>query len=517
MTEPTDEGPIPAEVYDKGSLPTELYDEVEEERRRSDEFTALVERVNEMDLTPAEKAVAFRRGVWLRKARPEQLRPANLPGIFVMLGGRGSGKTRAGAEDLYWAAYQNPGTKWACISPTIGACRDVQFLGESGLRSVIPSVALYGGSWDKAFNATRLELRLANGSTIQGFGSVNPERLRGPNFAGWWVDEPASFADAWRLPFEIGTTFSNLVMATRTKIKGGVRGIVTGTPARCPLLTGDPILGLPGILTGIEAPQVTMTRMSTKDNLSNLDPSLAAVFLSLDGTRIGRQELDAEILTDVEGAKFQSYWLQVNEEGMLPHKRFIQIAIGVDPGGSEGNGGDETGLVVCGLDTDHKYWVLEDLSDRHLPGAWTSLVWDAVKRWRSQSTAPPVVVAEKNYGGPMVRHALETSDERILGIEVETPTASHGKTVRMSPVALLFEPSISHPLGTRAQYAQDMPLLANEATSFTDQSKWSPNRLDAKVWALLWLTQHDPGPVAVGEGTVPVADILGGNRRTTYR
>jgi phage terminase large subunit-like protein len=493
-------------------------DESEGPAVRGGEHADLLARVEAMDLSPPEKAVAFRRGLWLKQARPQQLRPKDLPGILVLLGGRGSGKTRPGAEDTYWNAYQNPGSRWAAVSPTIGACRDVQFLGESGLRAVVPDSALYGGNWGKAFNATRLELTLANQSVIMGFGSVKPERLRGPNFSGYWIDEPGSFADAWRLPFEIDTTFSNLVMASRSKVKGGVKGLITGTPVNCPLLTGDIGLGMPGILNGIEAPPVRIETMSTRDNLSNLDPAFASIVMSLDGTRIGRQEIDAEILTDVEGAKFQGYWFLVDPEGMLPHKRFVQIAVGVDPGGAEGNGGDETGIVVCGLDDNHVYWVLEDLSGRHGVEGWTHLVWDAVKRWAPQSTIPPVVVAERNYGGPMVRHALTTSGEAITGTAIETPNASHGKTVRMSPVALLFEPSVAHPLGTRAKFGQPLPLLVNEATRYTDHSKWSPNRLDAMVWPMLWLTQLDPGPTPSGIATASVSDILAGRRKTTtYR
>lgn len=491
----------------EGNSPEELRPGHAEAVRGAREVAAGLEGVTE-----PERAVAFRRALWLRLARAEQVRDPE-PDIYALIGGRGSGKTRPGAEETYWNALQNPGTIWAAVSPTIGACRNVQFLGESGLKAVIPEPALYGGSWDKAFNGTRMEVQLANRSRIVGFGSVNPDRLRGPNFAGWWIDEPASFADAHRLPFDIGTTFSNLVMATRTRIRGGVKGILTGTPKRCPLMTGDSGLNEPGILTGLEVPSVKVVRMSTRDNLDNLDPVLAKIVMSLDGTRIGRQEIDAEILTEVEGSKFKDYWAVVDSDGLLPQKRFIQIVIGVDPSG----GTDRTGIVVCGIDLDHVYWTLEDLTDHHpTSGTWAFQVWDAVRRWGPQSLASVKIAAERNFGGAMVRETLESAENRIAGVEVITPWAAHGKGARFDPVALLFEPTATRPIGARARFAQPMPLLVNEMTSWTEKVTWSPNAMDAMTWAMLHLTEHDPAPVSTGEGRVSLAQLRGARSSVSY-
>lgn len=451
---------------------------------RFERLEELERRVADSGLSEADQAVTFSRLSWIYViAREQQLEPEDVKfaGLnWFLLGGRGSGKTRTGSETLSGWALQIPDSWWACIAPTFADVLDTMFTGESGLRSVLPTTALWGGSWEKAFNSTKLILRLANGARIRGFSSEKPGRIRGPQFQGFWADEVAEFRDSHQVPDHPGSTWSNITFATRLPGPDGwhPRGIITGTPAPVALLAGNGVE--PGLLTG--HPDMFIEKMSTRDNLDNLASKYRRMVDRLSGTRTGRQEIDAELLTDVEGALWLQSWIVLGDRPELAD--FVHIAVGVDPSG----GRDEVGVVVVGITEAGVLWVLEDVSGRYTPRQWATAAWEAYQRWQADS-----IVAERNYGGDMVQDTI-TRHTDAPGTVVKMVTASRGKRVRAEPISLIFEPSDGHPAGERARFAQPMPELAAQMTSWVpDKGLPSPDRMDAMVWAAIEVTGYELG------------------------
>jgi phage terminase large subunit-like protein len=381
------------------------------------------------------------------------------------------------------------------------------FLGPSGLRNVIPDQALETGDWDGSFNETRLELRLANGSVITGYSSERPGRIRGDNLSGFWGDEPAEWKDSSQLPLELNTTFSNLMLAVRENTEGGTRGIITGTPTPCPLLAGNAQHEIPGLLTGMQEPPMTVVRMSTRDNLENLDASFTRLIMSLEGTRLGRQEIDAELLTDIEGAAWKNHWIVVDDTGLT--LQFDRMVIAVDPSGSDGQGdGDEVGIVVCGL-SDGQYWVLEDLSGGWGPGEWSELVWDAYKRWEPQSYRAPHIKVEGNYGKELAAQPLRVSQDRVPGIDIDIKPVRGSKYQRAKATAQIYEPTLQKATGVRVRHAGRFHLLTSEMTTFLPESGWSPNRMDALTLGMNWLAEFDELPQVAGSHGTTLGTLLG--------
>ena len=444
------------------------------------------------DLDEWEKVCLFQIRVWEElNARPQQTEPKNWRydgqdvDIWYLLGGRGSGKTRTGSQTIgKWASmYAN--TRWACVSPTFSDTRDTMFEGESGLLNVIPEQAMLGGDRERAFNRSQLQLRLRNGSAIYGYSSEKASRLRGPQFHGWWMDEPASLKDRNKLPMEPGTTFSNLVFGSRLTEEGWnrTRGLITGTPEPCILLAGSG--REPGLLSPeFEALNVYISRMSSLDNIDNLSVVYRKLIDELKGTRIGRQEIEAELLTDVPGALWKQSWIVV-DQSLEPNHAMSQVVVAIDPAGSTAKTSDETGIVVAALDTSNVMWVLEDLSGKYTPEQWAGLAWDAAVRWDADT-----IVFEKNYGGDMGPEILRLHRGSISTLaEVEVIHASKGKAIRAKPASALYEPSDAAAAGSRVRHADHFPLLVDQMVRFTKRSA-NDDRVDALVWALIYLSEY---------------------------
>ena len=473
-------------------------------KRRLDWWVDHIKSIESYDA--AKKAALIRKARWnYVDSRPEQVWPDDPDvDVLVLQGGRGSGKTRSGAEILYDWANEYEDTRWAAVAPTFGACRAVCFEGESGLLNVIPEQLMWGGSKERAYNSSRLELKLANSSRITGYSSEKPGNLRGPQHHGWWMDEPAEFRDAHKLPMAVDTTFSNLVLGARLRAEGldKVRGLVTGTPKPCGLLSGgvddngDPI---PGLLTGFMDLQVQINKMSSRDNLSNLSKIYRNLVKNLEGTRIGMQEIDAELLTDIQGALWHSHWIVEDEHGLDPDHEWWSVVVGIDPAGSTRGRADSTGIVVCGLDHDGVYWVLEDLSGKYSPGEWAGVAWDAVQRWNAGN-----IVVERNYGGDMVEDTLIRHTECPASM-VRQVSATRGKLLRAEPVALIYEPTEDHPPGSRVKHASRMPQLVDQLVTYSQGSTFSPDRLDAMVWAMTFLSRFESS----GVGAFDISGIFG--------
>jgi phage terminase large subunit-like protein len=376
--------------------------------------------------------------------------------VWLMMAGRGFGKTRAGAEWIFGLANARPGVRIALVGATIGDARSIMVEGVSGLLSVARN---YGRrlSWEPSLG----RLRWPNGSEATLFSGDNADGLRGPEHDFAWADELAK----WRQAEE---TWMNLRMGLRRGSRP--RALVTTTPRPMELLRR----------MEKEATTIT-THGRTSDNI-NLDPSVVDVLTATyGGTRLGAQELDGVLLEDVEGA----LWTRVIMERARSRApaNFDRVVVGVDPPGGAGETSDACGIMVCGA-KGGKLYVLEDASVRGLsPEGWASRVAAAAARWDTAQ-----VVAEANNGGVMVESVLKAAD---TGLRVRLVHASRGKCARAEPIALKFETG-------RAFFAGEFPELEAELGGMIAGGGYegpgrSPDRADAMVWAMTVLSETRSG------------------------
>lgn len=418
-----------------------------------------------------------RRPVWRKAARASQLTPGT-PGAehdrtdwddWVISAGRGAGKTRTGSEETA-ERLKKPRTRWALVAATFAAGRDDMVEGESGLIRCLPPSLLVEGSVSKSWNRSMGELKLANGSRSRIYTSEKPDLLRGPQHHGAWGDEIVKWRDGHKLPTE-ESTWSMLKMGLR--LGRHPQTIITTTPKPLPLLIGTrqkPHLGL------LNAPTSVVTTGTTYDNLANLAPTFRNQILAWEGTRLGRQELLAEILTDIEGALWHSALIELwrvapgYEQSTGGLRR---IVVAVDPSvGAGTEGHDECGIIVAGVGFDGQLYVLADYSLRASPETWARAVVKAYRDFEADR-----VIAETNQGGALVRAMLNvTKGGRDL--PYRAITAKRGKALRAEPVAGLYEAARVHHVGL-------FPDLEDQMTQWVPtETKDSPDRVDALVYAL---------------------------------
>ncbi len=385
--------------------------------------------------------------------------------VWLMMAGRGFGKTRAGAEWIHGLANARPNVRIALVGATIADARSIMIEGVSGLLSVAKN---YNRriQWEPSLG----RLKWPNGSEAQLFSGDSADGLRGPEHDFAWCDELAK----WR---EAEEAWVNLQMGLRRGSRP--RALVTTTPRPMELLNRM-----------MEDPWTVTTRGRTSDNI-NLDEKVIEILTATyGGTRIGLQELDGELLHDVEGA----LWTRETIErarvtpSPQPHSRegergFERIVVGVDPPAGASEGSDACGIVVCGSKGETLY-VLEDATVRGLsPEGWANRVAAAAARWNTA-----LVVAEANNGGAMVESVLKAAD---LGLKVRLVHASRGKCARAEPIALKFETG-------KAFFAGEFPQLEGElggmiAGGGYERPGRSPDRADAMVWAMTVLGETRSG------------------------
>jgi predicted phage terminase large subunit-like protein len=379
--------------------------------------------------------------------RDDQQPPEGDWATWLIQSGRGWGKTRTGAEWLADGALSAPGTRWAIVAPTFTDGRDTCIEGESGLLSVLrrrrPTVR-----WDDHWNRSLGELVLPNASRVKMFSSEKPDGLRGPQHHGAWCDEAA----AWR---NAKDTWDMLQFGLR--LGASPRAVVTTTPKPVKL-----------VRSLVDDPTTRITRGSTFDNASNLAPSQLERLRTLyEGTRLGRQELYGELLTDTPGALWTLALIEDARRDRAPALQRVVVAI--DPAVTSGEDSDSTGIVAAGLGVDGHLYVLHDRTCRESPERWARRaigLYDEVQGDR--------IVAEVNNGGDLVEAVLRTIDPSV---PVRKVHASRGKRMRAEPVAALYEQGRVHHVG-------GMPELEDQMTTWTPDSADSPDRLDALVWAL---------------------------------
>ena len=397
------------------------------------------------------------RAKWQARARPNQITPDGDWLTWVILAGRGWGKTRTGAEDSAWAGMANPGWRIAVVAPTSADARDTCIEGDSGLLNVLPREAVQ--TWNRSLG----ELILVNGTRYKTFSADEPERLRGPQHHRAWADELA----AWRYP----EAWDQLMFGLR--LGEHPQAVVTTTPKPTPLVKAL-----------VAAKTSHVTRGSTFDNAANLAPSaLQMLKEKYEGTRLGRQELEAEILGDLPGALWSLSTLDAYRLREAP--QMGRIVVAVDPAVTATEASDEHGIIVAGL-SDQRGIVLEDASLSGSPNEWARRAVSLYRSWGADA-----IVIEVNQGGDMVAHTIRTIDSNVKIKEVR---ASRGKHVRAEPIAALYEQG-------RVAHVGSFPELEAQMTQMTTngfEGEGSPDRVDALVWAMTDLfpgmTERAPDP-----------------------
>lgn len=440
-------------------------------------------------------------GLWRRHARPNQMAPSGQWLIWLILAGRGWGKTRTAAELVKKWGLENPGSRIALIGQTRDDIREVMVEGESGLLSVLPDKALRGGDREKAWNRSQIELFLANGTRYKGYSSETPNKLRGPQQHFAWIDEIATLMDAAKGIEEESTTMSNLLLGLR--LGQDPRAIITGTPKRKRVLVGFSRKGeqdyKPGLL---DTEGVVLSKGSTYDNLDNLAPTFKKRVLDMfEGTRTGKQELNAEILEDVEGALWQQIWIEdAREMGRTWRDlELVKIVVAVDPATTSGPKSDETGIVVVGKGWDGHAYVLADRSLRDTPTQWAKRIQATYDYFKADA-----VICESTAGELLVEN-LEAVD---ASMNVQYVTAKAGKRLRASPVANLYEQGKVHHLHKFTLDGDALGKLEEQQTTWVpDETPDSPDRVDALVYGVSGLLIT--GALQVGQDTYTRTPVAG--------
>lgn len=389
-------------------------------------------------------------------ALPHQLPPACDWRSWVILGGRGAGKTRAGAEwvrsEVEGALPLSPGRlrRVALIGETIDQVREVMVFGESGIIAVSPPDRR--PEWD----GTRKRLVWPNGAVAQAFSAHDPERLRGPQFDGAWADELAKWPKAQE-------TWDMLQFGLR--LGEAPRQVVTTTPRNVPVLRD--LLALDSTVS---------THAPTEANRAFLAKSfLEDVRARYGGTHLGRQELDGLLIEDVAGALWSPAAIEAGRLSAAPE--LDRIVVAVDPAVTGHAGSDACGIVVAGVVAkgEPKDWRAVVLEDATLSGSaveWAEAAIAAMRRWGAER-----LVAEVNQGGDLVEQVIRQIDPLVAYRGVR---ALRGKTARAEPVAALYEQG-------RVRHLRGLSALEDEMCQMTAQGyrgKGSPDRVDALVWAL---------------------------------
>lgn len=419
----------------------------------ADERTAILAELSQGDL----ETLAYEWQFW---ARPEQLPP---PGdswdFWLIKTGRGWGKTRTGSQQVIAWAKQHP--LLSMVGETAADVRDVMVKGESGILACSPP-------WfQPIYYPSKTQLVWPNGTVANLFSGDEPDQLRGPQSCAAWVDELAKM----RYHEEM---WANLLAGNRLGQHPQV--LLTTTPRPLKLLRAL-----------VEDPATHVTSGSSYENLNNLSPTWRRTFLArFEGTRLGRQEIEGDILDDITGALWTGTQLETlriqleageSTADVVKRLGLTRIVVGVDPQATKAaddDDGHETGIVVAGIDTNDKaeahFYVLEDVTGNYSPAEWGAQACSAFHRWRADR-----IIGESNQGGDMVEHVVRSVDANVSFRSVH---ASKGKITRAEPIAAIYEQGRAHHVG-------QFPRLEDEMTTYTGllPGEDSPNRMDAAVWA----------------------------------
>jgi phage terminase large subunit-like protein len=381
--------------------------------------------------------------LWPFWAREKQLSPPGPWRTWLICAGRAFGKTRSGAEWIRAQVENGRCGRIALVAATAADARDVIVEGESGLLSVCPH------DQRPVYEPSKRRLTWPNGAIATTYSADEPDRLRGPQHDGGWADELA----AWRYP----EAWDQLQFGLR--LGNDPRLVVTTTPRPTPIVRAL-----------VASPTTHVTRGSTYENRANLpDVFFEKIIARYEGTRMGRQELLAEILDDNPGAIFQQADIELGR--VRNHPVLVRIVIAIDPAISKTEDSDETGILVVGLGVDLHAYVLADLSGKYTPAEWAKKAIGAFHSMQADR-----IVAEVNQGGDLVKANLCTVDARV---PFKAVRASRGKRTRAEPIAALYEQGRVHHVGVFAKLEDQMVAWDPVMTPHD-----SPDRMDALVWGI---------------------------------
>lgn len=380
---------------------------------------------------------------WQAWVRANQLPPSGDWLVWLIMAGRGFGKTRSAAEFIRNEVKNNRAQYIAFVAKTPADARDVMIEGESGILSISPK------SERPEYEPSKRRLTWPNGAKALIYSSQEPDQLRGPQFDLAWGDEIRT----WYYPQE---TWDNLLFGLR--IGQHPRVVATTTPI--------PIALIKNLL---KSPNVAVTKGTTYENRANLAPSFySQIITRYEGTRLGRQEINAELLEDVPGA----LWHRANIL-VKPAPDMKRVVVAIDPAVTSSESADETGIVVAGKGIDGFYYVLADRSARLSPDGWASRAIQAYRDFKADR-----IIGEVNNGGEMVELTLRTVDRNIPYKAVH---ASRGKVARAEPIAALYEQG-------KVFHIEPFEALEDQLVTWTPETGKSPDRLDALVWAMAELS-----------------------------
>lgn len=422
---------------------------------------------------------------WRATGRPQQLAPGTRsPGgaliasdaradwaFWLVCAGRGFGKTLAGAQFALGKARDLPGSHGALVAATSADARKTMLsAGLETVREASGILAIAPPDFRPRYESSKRLLTWPNGSVATLYSAEEPDRLRGPQHHWGWVDELAAWDRA-------ADAFAQFLL-----------GLRQGTnPQACVTTTPRPTAVLRDLIAD---PATVVTGGSTYDNLVNLAPTFVhQVVRRYEGTRLGRQELHAELLGDVDGALWKI--LQIEATRRTTHPALRRVVVAVDPSVSTGPSANDAGVVGVGLGEDDRLYVLADRSGKHSPASWAATAVGMFRDLRADR-----IVAEANQGGDMVRDTLHTVDRDV---PVTLVHASRGKRARAEPVAALYEQG-------RVSHVGPHPYLEDQMTSW-DASKdtESPGALDALVWGVAALIPGLLAPPAAAKPALALA------------
>lgn len=363
--------------------------------------------------------------------------------VWFLSGGRGSGKTRTGAE--YARRVSEKVGRMALIAPTGADVRDTMIEGESGLMRVCAMAGIR-----IHYEPSKRRITFPNGCIATTFSGEEPDRLRGPQHGYAWLDEPA------HMPL-INEVWDNLLFGLRL----GQRPHIT--------LTTTP-LPTKWVKKWATDPRTRLVRVSTYKNIDNLAPTYRELVVSqYEGTRKGKQELEGAILSDVEGALWNE---NLMVHGPADPKDMDRIIIAIDPAGTANRRSDETGIVVAGVRGKIGY-VFEDASGKYSPNGWAEKALQLYNKWDADA-----IICEVNFGADMVKTVIERAvPTSMLPPRIVETRAMKSKRLRAEPVVALYEQE-------RVVHVGDLADLEDEMLTWVPGQGDSPNRVDALVWAL---------------------------------
>lgn len=395
--------------------------------------------------------------LWTFWARDKQRWPEGDWRTWMIISGRGWGKTRTGAETIREAVERRGYHRIHLVGSTAADVRDVMIEGESGLMAISPR-------WSRPhYEPSKRRLSWPNGAVGTLFSADEPDRLRGPQCDFAWADELA----AWRYE----EAWDQLMFGLR--LGQDPRVLVTTTPRPTKIVRGL-----------VEAETTHVTRGTTYENRDNLaDAFFEKIIKRYEGTRLGRQEIFGDILQDVPGALWT--WEMIGRARLTTLKpEMKRVVVSVDPAVSNTEESDETGIIVCGIDGEDNGYVLADRSGKYSPDGWGRKALSLYHEYLADR-----IVCERNNGGDMVEHVIRTIEPSA---SVKTVWASRGKRTRAEPVAALYEQG-------RIKHAREFDTLEEQLTLWTPEMK-SPDRLDALVWGFTELLVDAPPVIDYSQG-----------------